>query len=141
MKHEKSCGCIIVENNRVLLVCGEDDNGELCWSFPKGHQEPNETDIATALRETQEETGLDVEIIDSNPIKTGHLVKNGTRYKDIILFLAQPLSSKVKIQTDEITDARWVEFDKVMQLLSSDYYKDAWREAEQRLNIPQDVLQ
>ncbi len=31
------------------------------WDLPKGHAEPNETLIETALRETQEETGINSE--------------------------------------------------------------------------------
>lgn len=45
-----------------------------------------ETDIETAVRETKEETGLDVEIIDTDPIKTGHLRRGGAIYKEILLF-------------------------------------------------------
>ena len=69
---EKSCGCIILKNDKVLLIGARDDDGNLYWSFPKGHQEEGETDIETALRETREEVGLDVEVINNTPIKTWH---------------------------------------------------------------------
>lgn len=39
MDKEKSCGCIILKENKVLLIGARDDNGKLFWSFPKGHQE------------------------------------------------------------------------------------------------------
>ena len=64
MKTEKSCGCIILKDNQVLLIGAKDDGGKLFWSFPKGHQENDETGTETAIRETKEETGLDVEISD-----------------------------------------------------------------------------
>ena len=48
----------------MLLIGTRDDNGKPFWSFPKGHQEDGETDIETAIRETKEETNLDVKIID-----------------------------------------------------------------------------
>ena len=86
MKTEKSCGCIILKDDQVLLIGAKDDEGKLFWSFPKGHQEKGETDIETAIRETKEETGLDVEISDIVPIKTGHFVHGGTIYKNILLF-------------------------------------------------------
>lgn len=35
MKHEKSCGCIIIEDKKVLLI--KQTNG--IWGFPKGHVE------------------------------------------------------------------------------------------------------
>ena len=37
------------------------------WDVPKGHCESGETDVQTALRETQEETGLAVEAIKLDP--------------------------------------------------------------------------
>ena len=49
---EKSCGCIIIENKKVLLV--QQKKGR--WGFPKGHVENNETEKETALREVKEET-------------------------------------------------------------------------------------
>ena len=65
--YEKSCGAIIIhktnkDNYKVLLV--KNHNGRY-WSFPKGHVEKGETEEETAIREIKEETGLDVEIVDS----------------------------------------------------------------------------
>ena len=65
--YEKSCGAIIIykaneNNHKVLLV--KNHNGRY-WSFPKGHVEKGETEQQTAIREIKEETGLDVEIVDS----------------------------------------------------------------------------
>ena len=59
LKKEKSCGCIIIKNKKVLLVYEKNRN---FWGFPKGHMEDGETEIETALREVKEEVGLDVEI-------------------------------------------------------------------------------
>lgn len=53
-EHEKSCGTIIINQSKVLLIGAKDDSGEIFWSFPKGHQEREETDLETALRETFE---------------------------------------------------------------------------------------
>ena len=59
LKKEKSCGCIIIKDNKVLLVYEKRRN---FWGFPKGHMEDGENEIETALREVKEEVGLDVEI-------------------------------------------------------------------------------
>ena len=131
-KSKKSCGCIVVKDNKILLIQAKNDEGELFWAFPKGKQEFGETDTETAVRETWEEVGLDVEIIDEKPIKTRHLVHGGTVYKEILLFVAEPLTNKVKIQEDEIEKINWVEIDKVGEYLDG-YYKDAWEELLNRL--------
>lgn len=42
MKKEKSCGCSIIKNNKVLLVYEKNRN---FWGFPKGHTEDGENEI------------------------------------------------------------------------------------------------
>lgn len=126
MKRIKSCGCIILKDDKVLLISYRDDNDRLLWSFPKGHQEAGESDFETAIRETKEEVGLDVEIINEKPIKTGHFEHGGTIYKDILLFLAKPLNSEIRLQNSEVKEARWVPVDEASKYLET-YYKDAWK--------------
>ncbi len=130
---EKSCGCIILKDNKVFLICTLDDGKEVFWSFPKGHQEAGETDMKTALRETKEETGLDVEIIDYEPIRTGHLIHGGMVYKEILLFLAKPLNEDLVLQDGEVEKAEWVQIDDVSKFLNG-YYLEAWNEAKARIN-------
>ena len=78
-EREKSCGCIITKDNKVLLI--KQTKGH--WGFPKRHVEKNETEIETAIREVKEETNLDVEV-DANKRYTMEYVtdkgknKNGT---------------------------------------------------------------
>ncbi len=130
----KSCGCIIIQGRRVLLVGAPDDDGKMFWSFPKGYQENYETDTQTALRETKEEVGLDVEIIERAPIITGHPVHNGQDYKEILLFLARPITHELKLQTEEILCAEWIPFSEVKRYLEG-YYLDAWQKALLRIDL------
>lgn len=130
---EKSCGCILLKENKVLLIGARDDNGKLFWSFPKGHQEDVETDVETAIRETKEETNLDVKIVDDEPIKTGYLVHGGTAYKEILLFVAKPLNVEIKKQEDEVEKVEWVKIDEAGKYFDG-YYRDVWEELLNRLN-------
>ena len=57
-KKEKACGCIIIEDGKVLLI----KQHQGFWGFPKGHVEDGETEEETAAREVKEETNIDVEI-------------------------------------------------------------------------------
>lgn len=129
MKREKSCGTIIFDQGKVLLIGSKDENGELFWSFPKGHQELGETDVETAIRETLEEVGLNVEIINQTPVITSHPIHNGAAIKDIYLFLARAESGEVKPQAGEVETWRWVDFDEVNKYLA-DYYQEAWSKIE-----------
>ena len=53
---EKSCGLVVFNKNKILLLkySNNEEQGEGGhWDFPKGHVEPNETEIETALRELE----------------------------------------------------------------------------------------
>ena len=107
MKTEKSCGCIIIKDDKVLLIEAKDDKGKLFWSFPKGHQEIGETDIETAIRETKEETGLDV-------------------------FIAEPLTDELNPQEGEVEQIKWTPITEAEKNLT-DYYSNVWKELLGRL--------
>lgn len=60
---EVSCGAVLytVRNGEVLYLLIRDGKG-VC-GFPKGHMEPGETELETALREVWEETSIRPELI------------------------------------------------------------------------------
>ena len=68
MKYEKSCGAVIFDNDKVLVI--QQVAGH--WGFPKGHVEQGETELETAKREIKEETNLDVEIDETKRNKTSY---------------------------------------------------------------------
>lgn len=108
--YEKSCGAIIIhkanENNyKVLLV--KNHNGRY-WSFPKGHIEKGETEEETAIREIKEETGLDVEIVDSFR-EVSDYCPFGKIKKRVVFFMAQTFSTNVVVQKEEIDSYIWVD--------------------------------
>lgn len=51
---------IVVREGRVLMVRRRVSEGQLSWQFPAGEVEPGEAREDAAVRETQEETGLEV---------------------------------------------------------------------------------
>ena len=119
---EKSCGTITFKDNRVLMVKQNIGN----WSFPKGHVEDGETEEDTAIRETYEETGVKVKIIDvNNNFSMEYPIKN--HLKKVILFLAEVIDDKnMRPQEIEISQVEWIEIDKVMDLLTYDNSKKLW---------------
>jgi 8-oxo-dGTP pyrophosphatase MutT (NUDIX family) len=124
MKKETSCGCIIIDNDKVLLVFEE---GRNFWGFPKGHMEEGETELETALREVKEEVGLDVTIDTSKRYILNYNINNKID-KTTILYLAKPLTSNVKKQDSEIKDAKWVSLDQVVDTLTFDNWKEMFKE-------------
>ena len=105
MKKVKSCGCIVIENNKVLLIQQKKGN----WGFPKGRVEKNETECETAIREVKEETNIDVKIEDVNKkyIDTYFAKKN--EFKEVVFFLAKRIGGEIKPQEKEIKNVEWVD--------------------------------
>ena len=85
---EKSCGTIpyTLNNGTIhyLLVKAKDDG--YC-GFPKGHVEANEEEEETALRETLEETSVEVQINKDFRYEISYQLDNGNT-KTAIYFLA-----------------------------------------------------
>lgn len=134
LPQERCCGCIIINDGKVLLIGAIDQiDGELFWAFPKGHQDAGETDIETALRETKEEVGLDVKITDNDPIISGHLVKSCSTYKTVLLYFAEPIGGDVTPQVGEVEKAEWVPISKAAKYLER-YYSEVWQKVLARLD-------
>ncbi|MFG2712282.1 NUDIX hydrolase [Streptomyces goshikiensis] len=53
---------VVVQERQVLLVRRRVAEGNLSWQFPAGKVEPGETREDAAVRETKEETDLDVSV-------------------------------------------------------------------------------
>ena len=95
---EVNAGGGLVENRRgdFLLI-----NRNGLWDLPKGHQDPGEDIKITALREVQEETGIEL------PPKNGRVVwqySRGNAHKDIWLFDYEFDLDKIVLQEGETCD-------------------------------------
>ena len=129
MKKEKSCGTIIIENNKVLLIQQTDN----AWGFPKGHVENNETEQETAIRETKEETNLDVEIISNKKYITNYKINNEID-KEVIFFLAKKTSDKIKKQDEEIKNIKWVDLNQAFDIITYENTKNLYKEVLKGIN-------
>lgn len=102
----KSCGVIPYrkagqETQYLILL---QTNG--CWSFPKGHMEPGETETETALRELREEAGLTASLIPGLRAVSEYSIPPHTK-KQVVLFLGE-VRGDLALQEKEIASCRWV---------------------------------
>ena len=119
VKVEKSCGCIIIDNEKILLV--KQTKG--FWSFPKGHMESGETELQTAIREVKEETNIDVIPDENKRYVEEYMMENGNK-KQVVYFVARKTSADVKAQESEIADIKWLNFKDAYETISCDNMKE-----------------
>ena len=98
MSKVKKAGCILmnIEDKTIALVLRKQTE----YSFPKGHVEKEESLIECAIRETNEETKRDCEILIPEPIYTEtYITPSG---EDVIMyyFLAKDIGPSTNISED-----------------------------------------
>lgn len=129
MKYEKSCGAIIFDGDKVLIL----QQTEGHWGFPKGHVEDGETEVETAIREIKEETNLDVKINEKYRFVEHYSPKPGVE-KDVIFFIAEKIGGEVIAQEEEVQKIQWCSFDEAMEMLTYDNSKETFKSALKALN-------
>jgi 8-oxo-dGTP pyrophosphatase MutT (NUDIX family) len=115
-----AAGGLIFRKNKLLFI---KRNG--IWDLPKGHQEPLESLPITALREVEEETGVQARIIDPLPFITYHSYWHKDKYvlKQNFWFLMHAASNAtLRPQTEEgITKIAWVKPHKLPKIAAKTY--------------------
>lgn len=98
------------------------------WEFPKGRRNINEENITCAIREFEEESGLNrenIRLINNKSYEEIYIAINNVRYRHIyyiakcnnlknILNLYNPNN---KIQIKEVCDVRWHDYENVLKKL------------------------
>jgi 8-oxo-dGTP pyrophosphatase MutT (NUDIX family) len=121
MKHTYSAGGVIINSKGLVLVVSQHGTS---WSLPKGTLEPGEDKKAAAIREIEEETGITkLDFIRELGTYQRYMIgKHGGEYKGhrktITMYLIQTPEENLAPQDPENPEARWVEPDKVSQLLT-----------------------
>jgi 8-oxo-dGTP pyrophosphatase MutT (NUDIX family) len=123
-----AAGVLAVDHAGRLLLQRRRDTGQ--WAIPMGKQELGETVAQCAVRETEEETGVRVEVtgllgIYSDP---GHVVlytsDGETRQEYEIILLGRPVSGE-PAANDEASAAGWFT---AAELDALDIHPTQWRQ-------------
>ena len=119
MKYEKSCGAVVFNNDKVLLVKSKKFGH---WSFPKGHMEENETKVETANREIFEETNLLVDI-NENVFSIIEYSPFPNVIKEVTYFYADYRIGETIPQCTEISEIKWLFIDEAYNLITFEQEK------------------
>ncbi len=102
--------------------------------LPKGHAEPGEGEIATALRETWEETGI-------RPARVCRHFRREVRYpvgagtKSVVYFAAEAASERVRLSAEHSHGA-WLNLEEALATLHHESLRTVLREASIYLKDP-----
>ncbi|HZK71553.1 MAG TPA: NUDIX domain-containing protein [Clostridia bacterium] len=135
MNFDKSCGVVIyrrIGGNLEFLSVSNRNDGH--WGFPKGHVEKNESEEETAIREVNEETGLQVDLINEFRVSVEYLIKQATM-KEVVFFLAKVEDQAVHIQLSELKDYKWASYQFTKQILDYESSKDVLDKAYEFIRV------
>ena len=102
----------VIHEEKILLTKRDDFE---TWILPSGGVEDGESLAQAAIRETKEETGLDVELTRLVGVYS-RLSNMASGY--MILFTAKPIGGEIKCQEGETIAVEWFDFDKIPSPLS-----------------------
>ena len=130
IKEEKSCGLIIINENKVLLVKQTEGH----WGFPKGHVEQGETEVQTAIREVKEETNIDVEVKEDKRYEEEYYPEENIK-KQVVYFLAKNITTNIMPQQSEIQEIKWVPLNEAENVITYENSKNIIRKVINDLNL------
>lgn len=136
MKKEMSAGLIVftMKNDELWYLLLHYQAGH--WDFPKGHIDPGETKHEAALRELQEETGLQADIISDIEYKIEYYFRYPDRkeliHKIVYFFIARALTHKVTLSYEHI-DSMWLPYKQAFAKLTYKNAKNILKKAHKQL--------
>lgn len=89
------------------------------WTLPKGTPNPGESREQTAVREVEEETGLQVRISRPLDLIEYTFAQSGRRiHKTVVYFLMDPIGGDLAGHDHEFDEVRWIPFDAAATMLT-----------------------
>ena len=111
---------IILRCGKILLIKREVPGVFFgYWGIPGGGQEKGETLVETVMREVAEEIGLKVDVVK----KLGELIGSVSGTPQHI-FLCRYVSGDINPGVPEVTDVKWVAYEKISRLRIVPYLKE-----------------
>ncbi|XP_043933834.1 bis(5'-nucleosyl)-tetraphosphatase [asymmetrical] isoform X2 [Protopterus annectens] len=139
----RACGLIIfrrvnqghvsaITKDEIEFLLLQTSYGEHHWTPPKGHVDPGEEDLQTALRETEEEAGLEkshFSMVAGYRKELNYVVRN--KPKTVIYWLAEMKNDETEIKLSKEHQAfRWLKLEEACKLAGYPDMQEALKEAQ-----------
>ena len=120
---ETSAGGLVIDRSegapRAVLIARFDRRGRLVWSLPKGHLEAGESPEQAALREVEEETGIQAHVVGHlGTIDFWFIAENKRIHKTVHHFLMEADGGALSDEDPEVEQVAWIPLDDVRDQLA-----------------------
>jgi len=114
---------IINRKNELLLIKRRDNdpNAAGSWEIPGGRLSSGENPFEGLKRETKEETGLDIEIL--NKLNTQNFTRGDGQKITMLIFLCKPLSNSISL-SEEHTNYEWTDLDTALSKIHKGFHEE-----------------
>ena len=131
MIHEKSCGAVVFsKDGTVNYLLLQYEAGH--WDFVKGNVEPNESEIATVLRELKEETSIIATgVLEGfrERIQYFYRRQGETIQKEVVFYIIQANTEKVELSFEHVGYI-WLDYPHTLEKLTFKNAKDVLQKAQ-----------
>ena len=130
-------GTVVRKDNKYLLVQEAQESCRGKWNIPAGHLDEGESILDGAIRETREETGINVTL--TGLISIDNLA---SRQGIVLIFSAEVESGDIHINPAEILDVEWLSLEEIKSLdLRGPHILDSILKSEEGIQYPLSIIQ
>ena len=118
---ERSAGGVVVRGREVLVIVPtrRAANGSTVLGLPKGHIDPGESALQSAIREVREEGGVEAEqVCELGEIRYWYSRRGRAVPKSVVFYLLRYLSGDTADHDEEVREARWMGLQEAQQALT-----------------------
>lgn len=138
MQRKFSAGGVVftqIDSQLMILLCQH--SGHHGWVFPKGFigdKIAGESKEATAIREVEEETGIQGKILEPlTPITYWYEMEKEKHQKTVYYFIMQSIGGDITKHDWEMENVEWLTPENVAERLTYDSDKKVWKEARKKI--------
>ena len=110
-------GCVVSDNNRILMVQQGKGAIKELWNFPSGRLENKEKILNAAIREVEEETGYKISI--SGLLGVYNFISINNEQVIMFCYIGQVVGGSLSYDNNEIINVKWLSFDEIDELSDS----------------------
>lgn len=114
MKLTVITGCVIQDNNRILMVQEGQGMEKELWNFPSGRLENKEKILNAAIREVEEETGYKISI--SGLLGVYNFISINNDQVIMFCYIGEVVGGSLRYDNNEIINVKWLSFDEIAEL-------------------------